>query len=170
MKSVRVPLDQENRCHLPSKCVCCGGSDDLRYSEETLKASNPLQLVCVLPWVFVGPALKTEPGSIFLVLLLSVAIFASLSIKVRISIPRCEDCLMLRSAKYRNAAVLFFMGLLAISTSILVVHEAMLPLGFLLAFTAILYAAFAARRFSVRLSRLHGDDAVLLMPMDTTES
>ena len=169
MKSVRIPLDLENRCQLPLKCVCCGTAGELENSEETLKASNPLQLVSVLPWVFVGPALKTAPVSFFLALVLSVGLFAVLSTRIRVSVPRCKECLKQKSVRRRHTAVLFFLGLLAVLSSSLLGYEAMLPFGFFITFAAIFYAALAARRYSVRLSRLHGKDAVLLMPTDTTE-
>ena len=169
MEKVKFPLDEGNRCQLPPRCVCCGGASRLQVSEETFQSSNPLQLVCVLPWFFVAPALKTAPASFFLALFLSLGLYAALAIKVRVSIPRCKDCLVKKSAQQRNAALLFSIGLLLTFSSVLINHEAVLPLGFLLTFSAILYAGFAARRFAVRLSRLHGRDAVLLLPFDTTD-
>ena len=169
MKNVRVPLDEQNTCQLPPKCVCCGSARELRKTEETLQASTPLQLVSVLPWIVVGPALKTAPGGFFLALILSILLYAAFSIKVLVSVPRCEECLARRRAKGRNAAVLFFLGLLIIILSTLLIHEAILPLGFVVTFAAIFYAAIAARRSSVRLARLHGSDAVLLLPIDTTQ-
>lgn len=168
MKKSRFALDSENRCVLPDSCVCCGSNKGLEKNEKLFRASSPLQLTAVLPWFVLGPAIKTAPLTFFICIIVSAAIFVALGPSARLVIPRCAECLSKKKNKQIGAAAGFFIGLILISLSTVNTIPILLPLGAILMFGAILYLGLLARRYDVRLAAVHGQEAVLSMPYDTS--
>ena len=171
MKKIRIPVDQNNLCRLPSKCVCCGDSEELQETTSVLKASTPLQLLAVVPWFVVGSSLKTEGSAFFIALFMSIVIYSVLSISLRVNVQRCHKCVVRHRSRRSIAATFFFFGLCATLVSGFVPsYPILLPVGFVMMFGALLSMGVFSRSFSVRLSKLEGSEAVLLVPHDITEA
>ena len=163
MAKVQVDLSSERRCcRLPEKCLSCGKTEELKKQETLLRGASPLQFTAILPWLMLGPMIKTEPFMFFVALFASVIVAGITSRYVGVTFYRCASCMSNRRKLRKISITIFLVGLGLLLLSPQQIY--LLELGALAAFYSIAVAAFTRYRHGLKFLGLKKSKVSLWVP------
>lgn len=166
MAKVKLTSPDGNEFQLPSQCLFCASSDGLRPNLLPLYRSTPVQLLAILPFVMVGPALKTSgvEAFFFCFVLAGAALWAGQQ-KVVLRTYECSTC-----RRRRNGGVGLSVATLVVGLALAVVGAGARPgegtgvalgVGLALACIAPCLLWLTTRRRSVRLVSYKAPEATI---------